>query len=323
MLCTHRKGARVPEVSHLRCFVAVAEELHFGRAAERLNMTQPPLSRQIQLLERELRCELFFRTSRNVELTKAGLAYLPEAQKILSLLDRASTLTRDTAAGRRGGARCGFTASTSYEFLPRLVQRLRFNLPDIRLHLQEMVSRAQVRGLRSGEIDLGLTRAPIDMSEFEHRLIGRERLMLALPQDHPLAREAALSWHDLHGRDFLMYEPREGQYFHDLVAGRLAIEGIHPRFLQHLSQIHSILALVRAGVGLAVVPASAAKLNMFGVAYREFNDPQPATAELMVVWRADNRNPVVPAIAEEARACAELWLHDLDDESLSAKSRMT
>lgn len=316
-------GGAMLETSHLRCFVTVAEELHFGHAAERLNMTQPPLSRQIQLLERALGCDLFRRNSRRVELTHAGANFLPEAQKILNLIEQASVLTRDVSEGRSGVAQCGFTASTSYEFLPRLVRRLRHSHANIRLSLHEMVSRDQVQALRSGKIDIGLSRAPIDLSEFEHRLIARERLMLALPQDHELAGQAVLNWHDLHGRNFLMYQAQDGQYFHDLVSSRLVLDGIRPRYVQHLSQIHSILALVRAGVGLAVVPASASKLNMFGVAYRDFNDLKPLTAELMVVWRPDNRNPVVPLITEEASACAAIWLHDLDDESAAAKSATT
>lgn len=304
------------ETSHLRCFVTLASELHFGRAAERLNMTQPPLSRQIQLLERALGCVLLHRNSRSVTLTQAGANFLPEAQKILSLIDRAGTMTRDVAQGRRGSARCGFTASTSYEYLPRLVQHLRRTHADIHIGLHEMVSRDQVRGLQSGAIDIGLSRAPIEMSEFEHRLLARERLVVALPQDHALARKTKVGWHDLHGADFLMYESRDAQYFYDLVSSRLTQDGIRPNFVQHLTQIHAILSLIRAGVGVGVVPASAQRLNLFGVAYREFDDARPPlTAELMVVWSPENRNPVVPPLIEAAIDCADGWLHDMGDVS--------
>lgn len=294
------------ETNHLRCFVTVAEELHFGRAAVRLNMTQPPLSRQIQLLERALKCELFFRNSRSVQLTQAGQTFLPEARRILRLIENAAKSALDISSGRRGVARCGFTASAAYEFLPRLVRALKEKLPDVTLNLREMVSRDQVVALDTGEIDIGLTRAPIDLSGYENGTVSRERLMLALPRNHPLLQNSTVSWRDLHQQDMLMYEPREGQYFYNLVSSRLTLDDIYPNFVQHLSQIHSILALVRAGVGVAVVPAGARLMEMSGIEYREFSDRQVLTAELLVVWHPETRNPLVPAIAEVARSCSSL-----------------
>jgi len=294
------------ETSHLRCFVVVAEELHFGRAAARLNMTQPPLSRQIQLLERALKCELFLRNSRSVQMTQAGLTFLPEARRVMALLENASKAVLDVSSGRRGSARCGFTASAAYEFLPKLVRTLKDQLPDTSLSLREMVSRSQVAALDAGEIDVGLSRAPIDLSNFEHRIVARERLMVAMPKGHPLSRQNTVAWRDLHRHDMLMYESREGQYFHNLVSSRLILDDIHPNFVQHLSQIHSILALVRAGVGIAVVPAGARLMEMSGVEFREFSDRQVLTAELLVVWHPETRNPLVPVIAEIAQQCGSL-----------------
>lgn len=293
------------ETSHLRCFVAVARARHFGRAAEQLHMTQPPLSRQIQLLERALGCVLLHRNSRGVGLTAAGADFLPEAQKILGLIDRAGTQARDAAAGRRGAAQVGFTAVSAYEVLPGFIRRVRRDHAGISLHLHEMVSRDQVAALRSGEIDVGLSRTHVALSEFEHRLIARERLVVALPQDDPLGASDCLSWGDLHGRDFIMYENRDAQYFHDLVASRLTLEGVRPKIVQHLTQIHSILALVHAGVGIGVVPASARRLNIFGVTYREIDATRPLSAELMLVWAQDNRNPVVPMLIGAAQAIAD------------------
>lgn len=307
------------ETSHLRCFVTVAEELHFGRAAARLNMTQPPLSRQIMLLERAMGCLLLRRNSRMVELTEAGTRFLPEAQKIIRLIEHSRAMTLEVAEGSRGSARCGFTASTAYDFLPRFLHHFRRRQRDIDLSLHEMVSREQVRALQLGTIDVGFARALTDLSEFRHRLLLQEHLLLALPADHALTRRPDIAWSDLNGCDMVMYEGRSGEYFHNLVSSRLMHDRIRPRIVQELSQIHSMLALVRAGVGLAVVPASATRLRMSNVVFREFSDPSPLKAELMIVWHRDATNPVVPRIAAEAEACAAIWRHDLEDGSVAAK----
>jgi DNA-binding transcriptional LysR family regulator len=234
------------ETSHLRCFVAVAQELHFGRAAARLNMTQPPLSRQIQLLERALGCEVFTRNSRSVILTPAGAALLPDAQRILRLLENASKGARDVAAGRRGTVNCGFTAASAYRFLPALVGRIKVELPDASLMLREMVSKRQIAALDAGELDVGLFRPPVDRTSYQSRMVAREDLVLALPRDHHLLARSSLSWRDVDRQDMLMYDPRDAHYFYDLLASRFVQEGIFPNYVQHLTQIHTILSLVRS-----------------------------------------------------------------------------
>ena len=294
------------ETSHLRCFVAVAEELHFGRAAQRLNMTQPPLSRQIQLLEHTMRCELFHRNSRTVRLTHAGQAFMPDAQRILRMMDLAAASAGEVAAGRKGVMRCGFTASAAYDFLPRFVAQLRQEMPEVSLSLREMVSRAQLAAMQSGEVEFGVLRVLEDKTANEHRLVGSEALIMALPQGHPLTGRKRLFWRDLHRQPFVHYEPRLGQYFHNLTAARLEREGIAPDVVHSLEQIHSIVALVRAGAGLAVVPESARMMEMRGVEYRAFDDPEPVMSELFVVWHPENSNPLVPAIAEIATAIRSL-----------------
>ncbi|TXM99895.1 LysR family transcriptional regulator, partial [Methylobacterium sp. WL122] len=149
------------DFSQLRCFATVAEELHFGRAAARLNMTQPPLSRQIQVLERVLDVQLLDRTSRSVRLTAAGRSFLPEAQRILRLAETATHVTRQVAAGRAGVLKLGFTAASAYDFLPRLVIAARAELPDVTLSLREMVTKDQVEELLGGRIDAALVRPPV------------------------------------------------------------------------------------------------------------------------------------------------------------------
>lgn len=284
------------DFSQLRCFVAVAEELHFGRAAARLNMTQPPLSRQIQVLERVLDAQLLDRTSRSVRLTAAGRSFLPEAQRILRLAETAAHVTRQVAAGRAGVLKLGFTAASAYDFLPRLVTACRAALPDVTLSLREMVTKDQLEGLLSGQLDAALVRPMVTHPELETARALAEPLVAAVPAGHALAGRSALTPEDFRGAAFVAYAPHEARYFHDLVAALFAEAGVQPRVLQQLTQIHSILALVRAGIGLALVPAAAERLRFEGVAFRPLALPRPHPAELMLSWRRDHDNPLVDAL---------------------------
>ena len=293
------------EISHLRSFVAVAEELHFGRAAERLNMTQPPLSRQIQILEHNMKCKLFERSSRSVQLTTAGANFLPEAKRVLRNLEFATSVAQDVAAGRKGIVRCGFTASSVYEFLPRLVAELERQIPGASLRLSEMVSREQAAALRSGDIEIGILRDATELEDFERSLLLSEPMVVALPNEHPLVDQKRLKWLDLHRQRFLGYEPQAAKYFADLIGAKLSAEGVSPTFVQHLSQIHSILSLVRSGTGLAVVPRSAQMISISGVVFREFEDPTSIVCELYSVWRGESLNPLVPLVADIASRCGD------------------
>lgn len=288
------------ETSHVRCFVAVAEELHFGRAAERLNMTQPPLSRQIQLLEHGMGCALFNRTSRSVELTDAGRTFLPDAQRILRILENATTATREVARGSRGVVRCGFTAASAYQFLPEHIRSVKLAMPDVSLVLREMVSSQQIAALDAGELDVGFLRPPIDQSIHNHRLVARETLLLATPRDHVLAEKRSVHWVDLNDIDMVMYDSREGRYLYELVTSHFMQNDIYPRYYQSLAQIHTILSLVRAGMGVAIVPSSARVLGITDIVYREIVDGAVPQAVLNVVWRKSNPNPLIPQFAEIA-----------------------
>lgn len=288
------------ETNQLRCFIAVAEELHFNRAAQRLNMTQPPLSRQIQLLETRMDCKLFIRTSRSVEMTEAGKSFLTDARRILRLLENAEHSARDISAGRRGILRCGFTAATAYKFLPTLISRMETCIPNATLDLKEMVSSRQIAALDSGELDIGLLRAPIDPKKFQSKLATREKLVLAVPAGHPLSAHKFARWRDLDGIDFIMNDHIDAKYFHDILAVSFARKHVQPNIMQRLTQIHSMLSLVRANVGVAIVPESARILDVAGVEYREFSDQTSPFAELLVVWRETNQNPLIPNVVEIA-----------------------
>lgn len=281
------------DFSQLRCFAAVAEELHFGRAAARLNMTQPPLSRQIQVLERILDVQLLERTSRSVRLTAAGRSFLPEAQRILRLAETAAHVTRQVAAGRAGVLKLGFTAASAYDFLPRLVTALRHALPDVTLSLREMVSKDQLEELLAGRIDAALVRPPVTHPDLIAVRALAEPLLVALPAGNPLALRDRLTLGELGREPLIAYAPNEARYFHDLVLGLLTEAAIQPRIVQQLTQIHSILALVRAALGIALVPAAAERLRFEGVVFRPLALPAPRPVELLLAWRRDADDPVI------------------------------
>ena len=288
------------DLNQLRCFVTVAEELHFGRAAARLNMTQPPLSRQIQVLEHIVDAPLLERTSRSVRLTPAARSFLPEARRILKLAESASQVARRIAMGKTGSLKLGYTAAAAYGYLPELIAACRARLPEVDFSLKEMVSGDQLEALTSGQIDAGLLRPPIGRPELATRRVLAEPLLAAIPRKHPLASAATLSIKDFDGQPFVMYSPYESRYFHDLLVALFTQADILPRYVQHLGQIHSILAMVRAGLGAAIVPAAAASLRIADVKLRPLKLRSPTPVELFLVWRRDCENPLLPSLIEIA-----------------------
>lgn len=284
------------ELRQLRCFVAAAEELHFGRAAARLNMTQPPLSRQIQLLEHVLGVRLFERSSRTVKLNPAGRVFLLEARRILRLAESAALATRRIASGEAGTITLGFTAASGYSYLPRLITLCRARLPNITIQLKEMVSGDQIEALLSGRIDIGLLRPPIDRAEFASLRVLTEPLVAALPQGDPRASEAVLAMADFDRQPFIMYSPEGARYFHDMLTTMFDAAESAPVHVQHLSQIHSMLALVRAGIGAAIVPEAATSLHLEDVVFRPLVTTPPSPVELLSVWHAESDNPALKPV---------------------------
>jgi DNA-binding transcriptional LysR family regulator len=292
------------ELSQLRCFVAVAEELHFGRAAARLNMTQPPLSRQIQILERILDVALLERSNRTVRLTPAGQSFLAEARRLLKLAESAALLAKRVAKGKAGSINIGFTAASAYSYVPQLVAACRHELPEVEIALKEMVSGDQLKRLDAGEIDIGLLRPPVPRTGLRAFRVCAEPMIAAVPAGHPLARAEAVSLEDLSAEPFITYAPYEARYFHDLVVELFTRAGLMPDYVQHLAQIHSILAMVHSGVGVAMVPEAAESLHFSGVALRPLTLPSQRPAELYFVSREANDNPLLPTIAALAKKLA-------------------
>ncbi|WP_336969840.1 LysR family transcriptional regulator [Sphingobium aromaticiconvertens] len=290
------------ELSQLRCFVAAAEELHFGRAAQRLNMTQSPLSRQIQLLERILDVQLLERTSRQVSLTPAGSVFLIEARRIVRLADSAALSARRVAKGDAGRVAIGFTAVSGYNVVPRIVAQARASLPNIELELREMVSNEQVDALLTGLIDIGFVRPPVDRHEFETSCVLKEPLIVALPPGDARQSKAALAPADFDGQPLIMYSRQGASYFHNMLVNLFEEAQVAPLYVQHVTQIHSMLGLVHAGLAAAIVPESATGLHMMDVQFRRLMTPQERPVELHMAWRRDNHNPALPTMRQ---LCAE------------------
>lgn len=283
------------DLNQLRCFVTVAEELHFGRASVRLHMTQPPLTRQIQLLEHIIGTALFTRTNRMVRLTPAGRCLLPDARTILRFAENARMSTLRAGLGEAGRVVIGFTAAAGYEFLPAVLAQIRRGLPGVDLELREMVSRWQLEALDNGQLDIGLLRPPsLAQDGLRSECIAREALVVALPPEHPLAQRGKLHLRDFDGQVMVTYSPGEAQYFHELVRHVFARVGVTPRYEQHVSQVHSVLAVVRSGLGAALVPETASGLWREGIVYRRVGGFDPVKpVELHLAWKIDNDNPAL------------------------------
>jgi DNA-binding transcriptional LysR family regulator len=297
------------DVAQLRCFVAVGEDAHFGRAARRLNMTQPPLSRQIRILEQRLGLALFERSTRQVRLTAAGAALLPEARAVLNQLAHLTASAGQLASGHAGRVRLGFTSGAAYALVPRIVSAASRVLPGVQLELQELPTADQLDMLASGTLDLAIVRPiapPIAGRErLTLRCVARERLLLAVADSHPLRRVARpIVARDLRDQAFLLYTPLDNAYFHALVQGIMDRTGLMPPRVQHVRAIHTILPLVSAGVGLALVPESARQLRVPGVALRTLAAELAGTADLYLASHRDNSNPAVATLL--ARVFAKL-----------------
>ena len=274
-------------------FVAVAEELHFGRAAERLRMTQPPLSRQIQLLERELAVSLLDRSSRTVRLTPAGRAFLADARRLLADADRSTAAVRKITAGQSGVLRIGFTAASAYAGLDVVLRAAQRLGRDVAVDLAELVTADQLEALSRGTLDLGLSRPAAGNRDLASRDLVSEPFVVAVPHDHPLARDLGpVALAELDSVDMIMYSPVESRYFHDLLGPAFAAAGVVPHPVQQLSQIHSLLALVDLGWGVAVIPASASRHAYSAITYRPLAD-QDLRARLVLRWRTHSDDPVL------------------------------
>lgn len=291
------------ELRHLHYFIAVAEELHFTRAAERLHLAQPALSQQIKRLETELAVELFRRTSRRVELTDAGKVFLTEARAAVEAAERAVASVRRAARGEFGWLRVGFVGSAAYGVLPRLLQNFITRWPDVHLELDELTTERQIVQLAAGEIDVGIARELREEEGLSVKPLLREPLVLALPTAHPLARRRRLRLAEVAREPLILFPRAEVPRLHDLIVSLYRAAGLAPRTTQEAVQFPTILGLVSAGVGIALVPATVQALRQSGVAYVPLLE-RGAVTELVLASRPDRESAALRQFVNTALVSA-------------------
>ncbi|VVE12784.1 LysR family transcriptional regulator [Pandoraea eparura] len=304
------------DLRQLRYFVAVAEERHFGRAAQRLSMTQPPLSQQIRALEASLGAPLFVRTNRSVELTAVGRQLLPEVRRILADADALPAFAQGLAHGEVGTLSLGFVSTADYGILPPLLREFGKRYPRVRLQLLEATSDVQVEALMDGRIDAGLFIPPVPAryaNELSYLPIVREPLMLALPAGRGMAAGEdavgvalpgdAVSLADFADEPLVIFPRRVAPAFYDIIMGCYAALGLTPRVGQEAIQMQTIVSLVSAGMGVALVPQSLCHLRRTGVRYRALRETS-TLIETGLLWRTAEVTPVLEGFLETARGVA-------------------
>lgn len=295
------------ELRHLRYFRAVAEELHFGRAAERLHIVQPPLSQQIRQLENELGFPLLVRTTRTVELTAAGQAYLERTVAILDAVDHAGTHARRIAEGRQGRLAIGCVGSATYSLLPRFVRALREELPGVDVSVRgEMLAPAQIAALLAGDIDLALLRPPITAPEVIVTPVRRDRLLVALPDSHERAGRPDVALADLHDDDFISHAGQGRSVMHTQLATLCAAAGFVPQIRHEVQETSTLVTLVAAGLGVAVVPEPTAALGVAGVRYLPMT-PEPDPVDLAAARLVTADAPIVDRALHVLHDVADDW----------------
>ena len=251
------------ELRHLRYFVAVAEELHFGRAAARLNISQPPLSQQIQALEQQIGARLLARTNRSVLLTAAGKQFLADSRQILSMVDDAAARAERLHQGEAGELRIGFTSSAPFiRAVSDTLSLFRRDYPDVHLQTREMNTREQIAPLIEGTLDMGLLRNTALPESLEHAVIVHEPLMAMIPHDHPLANNPNVTLAELAKEPFVFFDPHVGTGLYDDILGLMRRYHLTPVITQEVGEAMTIIGLVSAGLGVSILPASFKRVQL-------------------------------------------------------------
>jgi DNA-binding transcriptional LysR family regulator len=282
------------DLRHLRYFVVLAEELHFGRAAARLGIAQPPLSQQIQRLERLLGTRLFERTSRRVQLTDSGRAFLVEARRALLVVETAVEAARRAGRGETGELRVAFAATVMFVHLPRIIREFRTRFPGVHLDLREMPTGPQLAALKAGDIDIGFVREPRPDPDLEIVTVMREPLRIAVNKSHPLAARATLAVRHLADEPFVLFPEELAPGLYAQVMGLCRAAGFTPRVVEESRELYTSVSLVEAGVGVSILPASVEKLGWRGVRYRPIPSASAET-RIAAAWRRDRARPVLDA----------------------------
>lgn len=278
------------ELRHLRYFLSVAEELHFGRAAKKLHIAQPPLSQQIRQLEEELGLQLFHRTKRRVQLTAAGKVFAEAMQKVMNQIEQGVQAAQQASRGEIGQLIIGFVSSAAYNILPQILQRFRTHFPAVNLTLHELTTAQQQQWFQAGRIDVGLARPPIQNDTIDSRILLQESLVVALSDSHRLAKLAKVSQFEIATEPFILFPRHAGPGLYDQIISLCQQAGFSPNVVQEAIQMQTTVSLVAAEIGIAIVPESLQNLQRPGVVYRPFKEPTPQ-AEIAVIWQKDKVSP--------------------------------
>jgi DNA-binding transcriptional LysR family regulator len=281
------------ELRHLKYFIAVAEELHFGRAAARLNISQPPLSQQIMQLEEEIGVQLFNRTKRRVEITPAGMVFLAEARQIMTMSGDAVRRTVRADKGEIGRLAVGYIGSANYSVLPQAVREFRKRFQDVDLSLAELNTSNQIEALHDGRIHVGFLRPPqgIENDGLSVEPVFREPLMVAMPRNHHIKGKKPVPLRMLAKESFIMIPRQRGPGYFDYIIALCQREGFSPRIVLEASQFHTIIGLVAAEIGIAIVPASMQSSRFKGVVFRTIEGN--AETILHMAWTSENQSLVL------------------------------
>ncbi len=285
-------------LKRLNYFVTVADELHFGRAAEILHIAQPALSQQIRQLESDLGLQLFERTTRRVSLTTGGSAFLPHARHLLVTAQGVARAAEELRVGQRGTLRVGFVDSAAYEFVPRFLHRFRQESPAVTLELHTMSSDEQAAALVAGRIDIGIARVTLEQAPLLATVVDDEPLVAAVPSSHRLASEASIRLSDLRDDEFVGFSREQSPTLHARLRAMLAPHGVSYSPAIEATEYTTILGLVAAGEGVAIVPAGVQSLRLGGLTFVAVSDPE-ATVQLVVLTRIDDPSVIVANAVEE------------------------
>ncbi|MBZ7395725.1 LysR family transcriptional regulator [Klebsiella grimontii] len=272
------------ELRHLRYFIAVAEELHFGHAAARLNISQPPLSQQIQILEQQIGARLFARTNRSVSLTEAGRQFLADSRQILSQVDDAAARAARLHHGETGELRIGFTSSAPFiKAVSDTLSTFRRRYPDVHIQTRETNTREQIVPLNEGALDLGLMRNTQLPETLVWERVLREPLLAMVSRDHPLASQPRVSLRELAREPFVFFDPHVGTGLYDDILGLLRRYDLTPTIAQEVGEAMTIIGLVAAGLGVSILPASFRRVQLSEMCWLPIEE-QDAVSEMWLVW---------------------------------------
>jgi DNA-binding transcriptional LysR family regulator len=288
------------ELRHVRYFVAVAEDLHFGRAAERLHIAQPPLSRQIMQLEQEMKVQLLERNKRTVRLTPAGEAFLDKARDLLARADDAVLAAQRVASGHAGSLTVAFVGSAMFSILPDILRAFRSRYPDVDLHLNEMTTGQQVTALHDARTQVAFVRPGVVHPDIVSDVVLREDLVAALPESHRLADRNEIRLGELSAEPFILFSRQVRPSFGDQILSLCISAGFTPIAVQEALEMQTALGLVAGGLGVAVVPESVRRIAWPGVKLVRFPSPVPQT-ELSIAYRVDETSPILPRFHEIVR----------------------